>query len=135
MKLENTSQFFSQVQTGKLLNDRQRLYSHIKKHPGITLGDLARATRIVLQTCSARVSELMDAGIVYAPGKTGVIGMVKSTMDSMLYVQEDPGKIQDNRKIRSEKKFHRAVKALQAFDEHLTDDLRMALAALLKKKK
>lgn len=128
-------EFFDQVQSGKLLNDKQRLYSHIKKHPGITLGNLSRATKIVLQTASARVSDLMDMGIVEVPVKQSEIGMIKVTSNGCLIVQENPEKILENKKNRSAKKFHRCVNSVLAYDEHLTDDLKIQLQSLLPKRK
>lgn len=115
----STETFLEQIRSGKLLNDKQRLYVHIKKHPGITLNDLSRGTRIVIQTASARLSDLMDLGVVEVIATQSRVGTVSVSFDSMLKIQEEPDKIFQNQINRNEAKFKRAVKAVLAFENNL----------------
>jgi predicted transcriptional regulator len=117
--IASTDTFFEQIRGGKLISDKQRIYAHIKKHPGITLNDLSRGTRIVIQTASARLSDLMDLGVVEVIATQKRIGNVTLSSDSILKVQEDSIKILENKKKRSEKKFQRCLKAVLTFEEHL----------------
>lgn len=125
--------FFEQIRSGKLANDKQRIYAHIKKHPGITLNDLSRGTRIIVQTASARLSDLMDLGVVEVLATQKRIGSVALSSDSVLRVQEEPEKILENKKKRSSKKFQRAIKAVLSFEEHLDVETLNNLNKYLKK--
>lgn len=130
--LASTESFLEQIRSGRLLNDKQRIYAHIKKHPGITLNDLSRGTRIVIQTASARLSDLMDMGVVEVIATTKRIGAVSLSSDSMLRIVEDESKILENKKLRSHKKFQRAIKSVLTFDEHLDQETITSLIKHLK---
>lgn len=125
---------FEQVASGQLINDKQRIFLYVKKRPGITLSDLSRGTKLMPQTASGRLSELMDLGVIEVRSKTKTIGMVKLTTDSMLYVQEEPAAILENRKNRAHIKFTRSVAAVLKFREHLSPELIEELKRLLKPK-
>lgn len=124
--------FFEQIRSGKLINDKQIIYSSISKLPGITLMDLKRRLKMPHQTISARVSDLMDMGVVEVVGTQKRIGSVTISQDSLLKVQEDSGSVLLNKKNRSESKFKRAVKSVLSFDIHLSNDLKKELTSLIK---
>lgn len=128
----STETFFEQIRSGKLINDKQRIYAYVKKHPGITLNDLSRGTRIVIQTASARLSDLMDMGVIEVLATTKRIGSVALSHDSMLRVVEDETLIIENKKKRSQNKFKRAIRAVLKFDEHLDQETINSLSKLLK---
>lgn len=125
--------FLEQIKSGKLLNDKQRVYAHIKKFPGITLNDLSRGLKIVHQTTSARLSDLLDMGVVEIIATQKRIGPVSLSSDSILKVQEDPIIVLENKKKRSQQKFQRCVKAILNFEEHLDADTITNLKKHLKK--
>lgn len=129
----STETFFEQIRSGKLLNDKQRVYAYIKKHPGITLNDLSRGLKMLIQTVSARLSDLMDMGVVEVIATTTRIGNVSISYDSQLIVVEEETRITENKLKRSKIKFKRAIKAILRFKEHLDDDTRDSLSNLLKK--
>lgn len=105
MSKASTETFLEQVRSGNTLTDKQLIYLEIKKNPGITLLDLKRKLKIQHQTVSARLSELMDLGIVEILATQTRIGVIKLSYDSILISQEDEKKINVNMLIRSEKRF------------------------------
>lgn len=124
--------FFEQIRSGKMINDKQIVYNSIKKFPGITLMDLKRRLKISHQTVSARLSDLMDMGVVEVVGTQSRIGMVVPAKDSLLKVQEDRESILLNKNNRSQSKFKRAVKMVLTFEGHISEEVRVELNKLIK---
>lgn len=123
--------FFEQIRSGKLMNDKQIVYNAIQKSSGITLMDLKRRLKMQHQTVSARVTDLLDMGVVEVIGTQKRIGAISITQDSMFVVQENTDIIIHNKKIRLEKKFQRALKNVLSYDYHLTDELKLELNKLV----
>ena len=123
--------FFEQIRSGKTINDKQIVYNAISKVPGITLMDLKRRLKMPIQTVSARLSDLMDMGVVEVIATQKRLGSVTLSQDSLLKVQEDSKLILDNKKKRSEKRFQRSLKTILSFDYHLTDELKSELNKLI----
>lgn len=134
MSKASTETFLEQVRSGNTLTDKQLIYLEIKKNPGITLLDLKRKLKIQHQTVSARLSELMDLGIVEILATQTRIGVIKLSYDSILIAQEDEKKINSNILERNEKRFQKALKSLLSFDNHLEPELKEQLAKHLKVK-
>ena len=123
--------FFEQIRSGKTINDKQIVYNAISKVPGITLMDLKRRLKMPIQTVSARLSDLMDMGVVEVIATQKRLGSVTLSQDILLKVQEDSKLILDNKKKRSEKRFQRSLKTILSFDYHLTDELKSELNKLI----
>lgn len=132
MSKASTETFLEQVRSGNTLTDKQPIYLEIKKNPGITLLDLKRKLKIQHQTVSARLSELMDLGIVEILATQTRIGVIKLSYDSILIDQEDERKINDNILARSEKRFQKALKSILSSNNHLEPELKEKLAHHLK---
>lgn len=131
MSKASTETFLEQIRSGKTTTDKCLIYEKIKSFPGITLEQLKFTLAMQHQTASARLSELLDLGVVEITGTKERDGL---SCDSELMVVTDEKRINDNILERNEKRFQKSLKSLLSFDNHLEPELKEQLAKHLKVK-
>lgn len=111
--------FITQVENGNLKSNRAKVYNHILNHPGSSLADLAIHLHLSYHSLSGRLSELMDAGLIYINGQT-------SSSLSKHYVSEKEDR---NRLIAQRKaiKYNQWLRESDNYTDILPSELAMAL--------
>lgn len=108
--------FLRQVNSLKSKTDKVRVYRYILKNPNCTKNDLIRDLNMPHQTVTARLSDLLDLGVVEITGtQNKVTGCV-----SLLQIQFDENKIDSNAKERRLKKFKAWQKKGEQFSDLIT---------------
>lgn len=102
-----------QLNSSKIKTSKARVYRYIRRNPYCTKDDIIRDLNMPHQTTTARLSDLLDLGVIEAIGSVGkVTGMV-----SMLMVQKDKEKIKKNADSRRMEKYQRWLKAGEQFND------------------
>ena len=105
--------FLLQVNTSKIKIDKVRIYRYIKRNPLCTKDDLIRELKIPHQTVTARLSMLLDMGVIEIKGSSKKItGAV-----SMFIIQTDPKLISINSASRRTEKYKKWLKAGEQFND------------------
>lgn len=132
MKTASYQNFLQLIQSGKITTDKQRVYQEIKNNPNITLRELRKALKMKHQTVSARLSDLLDLGVVEICGIKETVKKGHISIDSKLKVQESHHLIQVNKLERLQDRLERAVKTVLSFDGHLDEETKNNLLKLIK---
>lgn len=132
MKTASYQNFLQQIQSGKITTDKQRVYQEIKKNPNITLRELCKTLKMKHQTVSARLSDLLDLGVVEICGTKETIKNGHISIDSKLKAQEIEILIEKNQEERLETLFKRAVLKVLSFDGILCHETKNNLLKLIK---
>jgi len=61
--------YLKQVNSGKMSNDASKILGLIYTNPDTTLLDVEKNLKMLMQTASARISDLMDMGAIYITGE------------------------------------------------------------------
>lgn len=99
--------FLLQMKSGKPRGDKERIFTFIKRHPGVTKDDIIRELKISHQTATARLSDLFDLGIVEVVATQTLI----SSQLSVLRVQTNLQAARVNAKNRFNDKRKKWIKA------------------------
>ena len=114
-----------QVRSGKLQTDMARVLHHIKTKPYSTLSELERKLNMKHQTASARVSDLLDMGLIEEQGTK------KSHHSFQTYFKYQPSSLKqiDNARKRKKAKYeHWLKKGLSQFEEYINPQLKQELS-------
>ena len=114
-----------QISSGKLQTDMARILHHIKTYPYTTLTELERKLNMKHQTASARVSDLLDLGLIEEQGTK------KSHHSFQTYFKFQPNisKQEYNARKRKRTKYqHWLKKGLSQFEELITPSLKHELS-------
>lgn len=115
----------NQIKNGKLNTDKARVLHHIKNHPYSTLSEIERKLNMIHQTASARVSDLLDMGLIQETGTK------KTARSQETYFRFQPNfqKQNTNATKRKEEKYKRWVKTgLTQFEEFINPNLKSELS-------
>lgn len=115
----------NQIKNGKLNTDKARVLHHIKNHPYSTLSEIERKLNMIHQTASARVSDLLDMGLIQE------MGTKKTARSQETYFRFQPNfqKQNTNATKRKEEKYKRWVKTgLTQFEEFINPNLKSELS-------
>ena len=114
-----------QIHSGKLQSDMARVLHHIKNYPYTTLTELERKLNMKHQTASARVSNLLDLGLIEEQGTK------KSLHSFQTYFKFQPSslkQIHNARKRKKQKYEHWLKKGLSQFEEFINPQLKQELS-------
>lgn len=114
----------NQVNSGQLTSDLSRILHHIKLHPYTTLPEVKRKLSISHQTASARISDLLDLGVIEEKGSK------KTAKSSHTYFKYQPDisiQIINSKKRKKEKYNYWVKKGLIQFKEFMNPELREKL--------
>ena len=113
-----------QVHSGKLQTDMARILHHIKKHPYTTLSELKRKLNMKHQTASARVSDLLDMGLIEEKDTK----KSHHSFETYFTYQSDIRKQEHNAKKRKKTKYqHWLKKGLSQFEDLINPELKQEL--------
>lgn len=132
MKTASYQNFLQQIQSGKITTDKQRVYQEIKNNTNITLRELRKTLKMKHQTVSARLSDLLDLGVVEICGTKETVKNGHISIDSKLKVQEIEMLIEKNQEERNQERFKRSVLNVLSFDDHLDEETKNNLLKLIK---
>ncbi|MCB0376536.1 MAG: MarR family transcriptional regulator, partial [Sinomicrobium sp.] len=113
-----------QVQNGKIKTDIARILHYIKKHPDATLPEIEHELQLIHQTAAARVSDLLDLGLIEEHGirKTAKSQYTGFRFQPNIILQEL------NAGQRKEEKYrHWVKKGLTQFKEYINPTLKQEL--------
>ncbi|MDY8137602.1 helix-turn-helix domain-containing protein [Aquimarina sp. 2201CG5-10] len=114
----------NQIQSGRLETDISRVLDHIKTHPFTTLPEIKKKLCLAHQTASARISDLLDLGLIEEKGE-------KKTSNgtySYFKFQPDYQKQECNASKRKKEKYDYWVKkGLTQFKEFINPKLKKQL--------
>lgn len=122
--------FLHQLATGKIDTDKTRLYNYILKFPKLTLNEIRINLNMKHQTISARLSDLLDMGVVFISGTKERKNSERLTLDSILEIEENESKIQANFEKRQKQKVKQHVSYILKLD--ISENLRLELNNLIK---
>jgi DNA-binding MarR family transcriptional regulator len=124
--------FLQQINSGKITTDKQRVYQAIKKNPNITLRELRKTLKMKHQTVSARLSDLLDLGVVEICGTKETVKNGHILIDSRLKSQEVEIIIENNQEERNKERFKRSILNVLSFDDRLCQETKNNLLKLIK---
>jgi len=116
MSRSSVETFLSQVNSGKSKKDAVRIYRFIKRHPNCHKDTLIKELKIPHQTVTARLSGLIDLGVVEY---IGVYKMITGSV-SLLRIQEDVTKIKLNAAKREQSAYQKWLKKGERFKHLMT---------------
>jgi len=122
--------FMHQLATGKIETDKTRLYNYILKFPKLTLNEIRINLNMKHQTVSARLSDLLDIGVVCVTGTKERKNETRLNMDSILEIEENESNIQANFENRQKQKVKHSVNHILKLD--ISENLRFELNNLIK---
>lgn len=132
MKTASYQNFLQQIQSGKITTDKQRVYKAIKDNPNITLRELRKTLKMKHQTVSARLSDLLDLGVVEICGIKETVKNGHILIDSKLKAQEIEMLIENNQEERNKERFKRSILNVLSFDDRLCQETKNNLLKLIK---
>lgn len=132
MKTASYQNFLQQIQSGKITTDKQRVYQSIKNNPNITLRELRKNLKMKHQTVSARLSDLLDLGVVEICGTKETIKNGHILIDSRLKSQEIEMLIEKNQEGRKTERFKRSILNVLSFSNRLDEEAKNNLLKELK---
>lgn len=113
-----------QINSGQLQTDMARILSHIKMHPFTTLPEVKRKLALSHQTASARISDLLDMGLIEEKGEK------KNNIGTYTYFKFQPNisiQLLNAETRRKEKYKHWVKKGLTKFNDFINPELRKEL--------
>lgn len=115
----------NQINSGQLKNDMSRILNHIKTYPLTTLPEIKRKLGIVHQTASARISDLLDMGLIEEKEEK----KTTTGVHSYFKYQPDPRIQSINALKRKKEKFENwKKKGINQFQEFINNDLKRELS-------
>lgn len=113
-----------QIHSGKRLSDKARVMEFVMKHPYCSTVDVQVKLNMVHQTASARVSDLMDMGVIEDVAKKET----STSTFSILKYQSNPDKQDENAKRRKLEKYKNwLANGLNNFNEFINPKLKQQL--------
>lgn len=113
-----------QIHSGKRLSDKARILEFIMKHPYCTTIDVEVKLNMLHQTSSARISDLLDLGVIEERGTKA------TATSSFTYLKFQPSYLKQvlNAKKRKKEKYnHWLSKGLNDFKEFINPQLKQEL--------
>lgn len=113
-----------QIHSGKRMSDNARILDYIMKHPFTTTSEVEIKLNMLHQTASARISDLLDIGVIEEKGKK------ESARSSFTYLKYQPNpskQIENALKRKKEKYSHWLKKGLTHFKEFINPSLEQQL--------
>ncbi len=113
-----------QISSGKLKTDMARVLNHIKAYPYSTLPEIERKMNLKHETASARVSDLLDMGLIEEQG------VKKTAIGHYTYFKFQPNIQAQNKNahLRKKAKYDNWLKkGITQFEEFLNPTLKLEL--------
>ena len=95
------------LESGKLKGDKQKVFNAINKFPGVSIPRLKKLTGLSHQTLTARLSDLMDEGVVFVDTNT------KESNYSIFYCTRNYFEAYYFKKTRRNQKLDKILKRLK----------------------
>lgn len=115
--------FLEQIRRRNIKTNKTTIYRTIKKFKGCTKDDLIVRLKMPHQTVTARISDLMDLGLVEVSATKQIIGNEGFFYVSQFKIQEEPLNIKKNQYNRRLMRFKRLKKQLNQFTDIIPEDL------------
>jgi predicted transcriptional regulator len=118
MSKSSIETYLTQLNSGKYKKDAARVYRFIKRNPNCHKDTIIKELKLSHQTVTARLSDLLNSGVVFIKGSTKTI----TGSLSLFKVQEDYSLIQENINQRELRRFENWKKqGLTKFSERLSE--------------
>lgn len=114
----------NQINSGKMESDAARILNHIKNYPFSTCSEMERKLNMLHQTLSARLTDLLDLGIIEERGNR----KTSRSKETYFKFQPDPAKQKRNAAQRKAEKFQKWIKkGLGQFGEIINPEVKQSL--------
>lgn len=116
-----------QIKSGKRLSDKARIVKFLRETPYSTLSTIEQKLGLLRSTSSARVSELMDIGLIEERGTQ----KRANGYETLFAVQTDPSKQARNALNRKKEKYQHWLKSGKTmFDDIMPFNVKKALETI-----
>lgn len=120
----------NQINSGKMECDAARVLNHIKNYPYSTSSEIERKLNMLHQTTSARLTNLLDIGIIEERGNR----KTSRSKETYFKFQPDPAKQKRNAAKRKAEKFQKWIKkGIGQFGEIIQPEVKQSLINAIQK--
>lgn len=113
-----------QIHSGKRMSDNARILDYVMKHPYCTTSDVEIKLNMLHQTASARISDLLDMGVIEERGKKET---AKSSFTYLKYQSSALKQIINAKKRKQDKYKNWLNKGMTQFSEFINPNLKAEL--------